>query len=663
MSLETSKIAAVITPEVNGKVWELFDKINKRDMVQSKTGKANPRHFANIATHKMWGSGGIEINYSQYIGHSAFAERGLFAAKFDTEKGPVIRTYEFDRFNGTTFQVDWFVEEDMLFMHPKLTNYNENTMPLYWWTCVANSIGDHRQSQERIISPVDHVGQTETDPIRYSTWPYFSPGLNSSFYGKDGSWSLDHSWPSNFIWGDYFFDVRPGNDKWVQISYLDPADQGYSVWHGHDIGNGTKFFSWGANANSVFMQRFLGDFQPNQNYVELQTGLMKTQSQQSKLPGLKDGGNLEWTEYFKAWMPTNDEADALGAKDYKEAVNATQEWAISERGIPHSKRQEIDTWLKSLSTREIKKEEVLYAASPWGALHNKLRAHFGLPPMAGHTNFFYNEEDTYKMEEVRPWDELLTKGTFSAESLASIPISFQASHEWKLVLEESIQKYGANWLNLFHLAVIEMEEGAVDRPRLLLKQSLALKATPHAYRCLALLQETEQDAASILYKAFNAALALPRDMKNRDTLVYYLASETSSFLQATGLAEKPGMREHLRYFIEDVVFARAGEIPEAAFTTDQIRSSQLALHLWHGRPEQVIQMLSDDSINCYPTYGKQRSELNDYWNNANWAIAAKTKGSPLTIAEQRDVLMNNFPPMRVGCSYQSWYSVNPKCWF
>eukprot|EP00461_Guttulinopsis_vulgaris_P004054 UN04055 len=633
-------------------------------MVQAKVGKKAQRHFANIGTHKMWGSGGIEVNWSPgIIGHSAFAERELFAAKFDTERGPVVRTYEFDRFNHTTFQVDWFVEDDVLYMHPKVVNNEEPEQKAYWWTCVANPVGTYKDSEERIISPVDYTAQTETNPTRYSSWPYLSPGLNSSFAGKDGAWFIDHSWQSNVIWGDYFFDIKNTTlqDPWVQISYLKKEDKGYSVWHGHG-NDGTKFFTWGNNANSVFMQSFLGNFQPNSNYVELQTGLMKTQSQQAILPAKKDGGILEWTEYFKGWMPNNDEEQALKSEIYAHAINVTQDWATSERGIPMQKRKEIDGFLKSISSRPITRDEVIAAASPWGALHNKLLNKFGLPTLPTHTFFFYNETDKVKMAEVQPWDELLTQGTFSPQTLQAIPITFQTSRLWRDVLEESIAKYGATWLHLFHLSVQKMEEGAVNEPKVLLKQSLSLKQTPHAWRNLALLQETEEAALEMLLKAWDLALDIDRSVANRDRLVYYLGSEIASFLQSQGLQGKTEMREQLRDFIEVNLVKNKDRIPADLFTTDQVQSSQLAVDLWNGRPEKVLESLSDDSKNCYPTYGRQRSELNDYWNNANLAIAEKEKGHPLSFVEQRQVIMTKFAPRRVGCAYASWYSLNPNCW-
>ena len=49
-----------------------------------------------------WTSGGIEWNYSPgKVGHSAFSDDDVHAALLTTERGPLLRIYEFDRFNAS----------------------------------------------------------------------------------------------------------------------------------------------------------------------------------------------------------------------------------------------------------------------------------------------------------------------------------------------------------------------------------------------------------------------------------------------------------------------------------------------------------------------------------------------------------------------------------
>jgi hypothetical protein len=215
--LETSKINITVTPEVNGKIWSMYDKVNNKPMVQDKTGKDAQRNFANIGTHKRWGSGGSEWNWSPgIIGHSAFAERQTYAAKFDSEKGPVIRVWEFDRFNSSTWQVDMLLEDNAVWIHPRIVNPHEHELPAYWWTCVAHTV----KGTDRFVSPATAVGQTEAGATRYSTWPHFAGVLNSTFKGRGEGWQQDHSFQDNVVWGDFFVDVPDELDKWINLFYL-----------------------------------------------------------------------------------------------------------------------------------------------------------------------------------------------------------------------------------------------------------------------------------------------------------------------------------------------------------------------------------------------------------------------------------------------------------
>lgn len=56
-------------------------------------------------------AGGIEWNWSPgLIGHTVFTESPVHLARIATERGDIARVYEFDRFNGSVWQVDIFLE-------------------------------------------------------------------------------------------------------------------------------------------------------------------------------------------------------------------------------------------------------------------------------------------------------------------------------------------------------------------------------------------------------------------------------------------------------------------------------------------------------------------------------------------------------------------------
>ncbi len=44
------------------------------------------------------------------------------------------RVYEFDRYNGTVWQVDMLIVNDTFVAHPRITNPTPVDLRGYWWT-------------------------------------------------------------------------------------------------------------------------------------------------------------------------------------------------------------------------------------------------------------------------------------------------------------------------------------------------------------------------------------------------------------------------------------------------------------------------------------------------------------------------------------------------
>lgn len=118
-TMETEALKVTITPQFAGKVWGIYDKIRERELLY-----ANRAHQpANIGALKSWAAGGAEWNWSPgIIGHSAFSETEVFLTEVETEEGPMARVYEFDRYNGTVWQVDMLIVNDSFVAHPRITN-------------------------------------------------------------------------------------------------------------------------------------------------------------------------------------------------------------------------------------------------------------------------------------------------------------------------------------------------------------------------------------------------------------------------------------------------------------------------------------------------------------------------------------------------------------
>eukprot|EP00756_Hemistasia_phaeocysticola_P062386 Hpha_TRINITY_DN5820_c0_g1::TRINITY_DN5820_c0_g1_i1::g.45580::m.45580 len=171
--LENDYLRASITPQWGGKVWSLYHKKLERELFF-----ANPAHQpANIGYRKAWTSGGCEWNWAPgHIGHSVFTESPTYMATIDTERGAVVRVWEYDRQNHTVWSVDMFMEGDAFWVHPKIRNPTAAEIPGYWWTCVAMTATDFT----RIVAPAD-LSVTPCTP-----WPQgFWNGQNTTFRGAD----------------------------------------------------------------------------------------------------------------------------------------------------------------------------------------------------------------------------------------------------------------------------------------------------------------------------------------------------------------------------------------------------------------------------------------------------------------------------------------------
>ena len=118
-TMETEGLKVTITPQYAGKVWGIYDKKREQELLF-----ANRAHQpANIGALKAWAAGGAEWNWSPgIIGHSAFSETRVHLARVETPRGPMLRVYEFDRYNGTVWQVDMIIANNSFIAHPRITN-------------------------------------------------------------------------------------------------------------------------------------------------------------------------------------------------------------------------------------------------------------------------------------------------------------------------------------------------------------------------------------------------------------------------------------------------------------------------------------------------------------------------------------------------------------
>ena len=143
-------------------------------------------------------------------------------------------------------------------------------------------------------------------------------------------------------------------------------------------------------------------------------------------------------------------------------------------------------------------KKILVTGQPWGALEELLLGQKINPGLT----FTLPAKGDATYPEAAPWIELLQTGTFSTETLSRLPVSYQTTDAWLAKLEESAEKFGMTWLHALYISIAYIERGAIEYPLQLLGKSMALKPTPIASRCLAVLQSTPEAAWPLFEQAW-----------------------------------------------------------------------------------------------------------------------------------------------------------------
>jgi hypothetical protein len=220
----------------------------------------------------------------RFIGHTVFTESPVHLAKVSTPQGDIVRVYEFDRFNGTVWQVDIFLLGHTLWVHPKITNPNEATVPGYWWTnaglptttkygvCRPKAGLEYGELGSRALVPARHVVNSAAGRgLSLAPWPRYymeccagdqtvpqmmeSGGAQSA--GRTERVPLaDLSYPSNHLDDIDNFFVTDTARPWIaMVDRTTYGDHVHGVVHGHDRRlNGTKMWTWGQNQMTDWTQ-------------------------------------------------------------------------------------------------------------------------------------------------------------------------------------------------------------------------------------------------------------------------------------------------------------------------------------------------------------------------------------------------------------------------
>jgi hypothetical protein len=461
ITLDNGRLRVTVAPQYGGRLMRLYDHARGRDLV-FRNPVFQP---ANLAALNAWFSGGIEWN-GLIPGHTPFTAAPVFAGIVETDRGPVLRIYEFDRIVEATWQIDLYLpaDEDKLYVHGRIVNSAPTDKLAYWWTNVAVPVAKGM----RVIAPADYAIE------------HVLPGNELARFAFPDPERFDGSYPGKWQGATSVFFRKPEAER-LFIAALDQDGTGLAQTSTATL-TGRKFFYFGTAAGGQHWMDYLAR-KGEGNYIEIQAGITPTQNQRFSLAA---NSELHWTEVYGALSVA---PQAAHSSDYVVAERATAE-AVGRR-FPERALSDVDAFLIRVSQAPVDRR--LAAGSPWGHRQAKLT---GKPLAAG---LDFSVEATPDV-----WDELATTGKISIGNLEQVPAEFAVSDLWISALERSRDEQGASWLHDLLLGIAALDRGEADTARDLFSRSTAARPTWLGLRQQALMEENADKAEQAYLAAWQA---------------------------------------------------------------------------------------------------------------------------------------------------------------
>ena len=611
ITLENSYLKATITPEYGGKLWSLYDKVNKRELLMANP-VLQPR---NLAIRNAWTSGGIEWNFGS-LGHTYFTCDNVFCAIMDDNGEQFLRMYEFERAKECVFQIDLFLPENShcLYSHIKVTNPHNEDKTTYWWTNIAVP----EDGKTRILSSSENVIAVCASNLTYEKLPYLSV--------MDG----DLSYPINATRSfDYFYQPKENvKTTWecaVNKDGFTFYDRSTSplVYH--------KMFCWGNHRGGKRWQQYLSDDE-NGDYIEMQAGFARSQMHDKLFP---KKSSIEWTQCFGGTFVQKESVHDVNFDSANKYFEKHIDNLVSENDLLN-----IDNKLKSIALKKTEEKDIVHFGSGWGALELLREKEIKDSELPKNLCF----PSCSLTDEQLPWLHLLNKGTIEDTPPSVFPDSWMVSDKWLNILEHSIQSgKSENWVSYLHygnmlfeywdyskttINVLSWNNAAEyeEKAKQAWLHSIDLCPNVFAYRNLAILFKLKGDNAKA-EEYYDKLFALKESLYD-----FSFASEYMTFLNSIGKYEKS--------------FSLYNTLPSNIQNSDSVTLCFALCCLKLNKLEFVERIFNRD----FATIREGETSLTNYWFEYHARLFAKERNISYDENEKEllsEAELNNPPPHKI----------------
>lgn len=441
--LENNHIRAVFLPELGGRLWSIFDKDLKRELLY-----ANPVFQpGNLALRNAWFSGGAEFNVG-IKGHNPLTCDQMWCAVDKTPDGDVLRLYEYERIRGVVYSISAWLPDDskVLYLRNKIENTSDDEKYMYWWTNIAVP----ETKGTRVLVPTN-----ESFLSFYNENNYLVDKISIPYYDE-----TDVSYPSNIPASrDFFYKIPEKGHKWIATA--NEQGQGLLQCSTPKL-KGRKLFVWGQGQGGRNWNEWLSE--EGSAYIEIQAGLAHTQLEHIPMPAHTV---WEWTEAYTALE--GDPAVLHG--DYKESIETVEKFMCERVGNPDE--------MTFPSDDSVTGTEIIYNGSGWGRVEEMLRGE-----KISENLIFADNDDA----ETAHWRQLLKTNTLPVPSVDDVPASYVKGAYWRKKLEDLSEQ---SWYSLLHLGVVLYADGDIEGSKKAWEKSIEKEASAWALRNLSMLYKNE----------------------------------------------------------------------------------------------------------------------------------------------------------------------------